>query len=103
MDEKVIKTEKKVRRHKNTANIKVQRVRLQRGYTQKELAEKAGLNLRILQEYEQGRILIDATKLSTILKLCNALECGIEEIAETKEVLEYFDRFYTQKNKKKKY
>lgn len=60
------------------------------GLTRKELAEKTGINYRTLEAYEQGRKDIDSAKLKTLLLLCSALDCNLDELIkdeETKEIL----------------
>lgn len=60
------------------------------GLTRAQLAEETGINFRTLEAYEQGRKDINGAKLKTLLKLCQALECDLEELItdpETKELL----------------
>lgn len=52
------------------------------GLTQKELAEKAGISLRILQQYEIREKDINEATGSTLLALSKALGCKIEDIIE---------------------
>jgi len=55
----------------------IRRVRLQRGWTIVRLAEGSGLSASYLSVLEQGG---NDTTLSTIVKLCNALDADIGEI-----------------------
>ena len=66
---------------------KLQEARLKRGMTQKQLAEQAGINFRMLQNYEQGVKLIDNARLETILKICLTLNCKMEEVIEQDSLL----------------
>lgn len=66
---------------------KLQDARLKRGMTQKQLAEQAGINFRMLQNYEQGVKLIDNARLETILKICLALNCKMGEVIEQDSLL----------------
>ena len=50
------------------------------GISQKELAEKSGINLRTLQDYEQGRKDIKKASVTTVLTLSLVLKCKIEDI-----------------------
>ena len=50
--------------------------------TQKLLAERSGVNLRSIQEYEQGRKDINKVAGITLYKLAQALECTIEDLLE---------------------
>lgn len=69
-------------------NDKLQKLRLAAGLSQSQLAEKTGLNLRTLQHYEQGSKDLNAARLSTILKLCNALNCRLQDIITEPDTLE---------------
>lgn len=65
-------------------------LRKKAGITGKELSEKTGISIRTIQAYEQGYKDINGAKLKTLLKLCHALGCGLEDIItdeETKELL----------------
>lgn len=66
---------------------KLQDARLKRGMTQKQLAKQAGINFRMLQNYEQGVKLIDNARLETILKICLALNCKMGEVIEQDSLL----------------
>ena len=50
------------------------------GLSQGQLAEKSGVNVRMIQYYEQGVRDIDGVKLSTLVDLAMALECSISDI-----------------------
>ena len=52
------------------------------GYTQKELAEKVGVNLRTLQQYEIRAKDINKAAGATILSLARALGCRVEDLLE---------------------
>lgn len=54
--------------------------REQKGLTQAELAEKSGVNLRSIQNYEQGFKDINKAQVVTVLQLAEALECDVYEI-----------------------
>lgn len=56
--------------------------RTSKGMTQKDLAEKSGVNIRIIQHYEQGTKNINHASAETVLKLADALECDIRQIIE---------------------
>ena len=66
----------------------LQKIRTNAGYSQKELADRAGVSVRMLQHYEQGRKNIDGAKIETLAALAIALDCSIREIMENpKKVL----------------
>ena len=57
--------------------------------TQKAISriETGDINSRVLQTYEQDDRDIAGAKLKTILKICVALECRLEDIVTDKETL----------------
>ena len=58
----------------------ITRFRAYHNLTQAMLAEKSGVNIRLIQSYEQGLRDINKAQLSTVLKLAKALECEPEEL-----------------------
>lgn len=60
------------------ANLKYMRECL--GITQKELAQRSSLNLRTIQNYEQGVNDISKASFNKLIKIALALECNIEDI-----------------------
>ena len=52
------------------------------GLTQKELSERSGVNIRTIQDYEQGRKLINKAQGLSLYRLANALNVTIEELLE---------------------
>lgn len=64
--------------------------------TQKELAEKSGVEIQSLMCYESGKRKLDNAKLEIILKICIALKCKLKDIIEDeniKSMLEEVDKF----------
>ena len=55
------------------------------GLTQKQLAEKSGVDIRLIQHYEQGSKDINNAKCITVLQLAEALECDIYDIINPRE------------------
>ena len=68
-------------------------VRESRGLSQGSLAREAEVNVRVLQHYEQGFRDINGAKLSTLLRLCLALGCKLEDIIDDAETLELLRRY----------
>lgn len=58
------------------------------GLSRNKLAEKSGVPLGTIRAFEQSINPIDGAKLKTLCDLCLALDCGFEDILESKEVIE---------------
>ena len=67
---------------------KLKNLRLQTGLSQSQLAEKSGVNFRMIQHYEQGEKPIDKAQIGTVLRLAAALGCGVGDILETAELID---------------
>lgn len=50
------------------------------GLSQKEFAEKSGINLRTLQDYEQGRKPLSSVKGEVLYRISTALDCDMEDL-----------------------
>ena len=61
---------------------KLAEMRIARGYTQALLAEKAGISLRTLQQYESKARDILKASVGIVYSLAKALECPIEHIID---------------------
>lgn len=72
---------------------KLKEIRQARGLSQSQLAEKAELNVRTLQHYEQGSKVFDHARLDTILKCAIALECKIEDIIDNEDYLNLIQKY----------
>lgn len=60
--------------------MKLKQYREQLGYTQKELADRSGINYRSLQDYEQGHKRLASANGETLLRLSMALGCSVEQL-----------------------
>lgn len=80
-EEKFVDTVNAIIRRKN-APSKLQQQRKRCGYSQKELAEKSGVNLRTLQQYELKTKDISKASVQTVLSLANVLGCRAEDLME---------------------
>lgn len=67
---------------------KLQEQRAAAGLTRQKLSELSGVNVRLIERYEQGERDINGAKLKTLLKLCMALECNLENIIDDEETLD---------------
>ena len=67
---------------------KLQKIRVKRNLSQSELSALSGLSVRRIQHYEQVGKAIESARLDTLLNLCIALNCKIEDIVESKELID---------------
>lgn len=58
--------------------------------TQKELAEKALINIRTLQNYEQGQNDISKASINKLVKLALALDCNIDDLLPPLPIFEKY-------------
>lgn len=72
---------------------KLKAKRIDVGLTQSQLAERADMNVRTLQHYEQGSKNFDHARIDTILKVCLALECKMSDVIENEEYVELIDKY----------
>ena len=63
------------------SNLK--RMRVKRGLTQKELADRSGIPLKSIGNYEQLFRDINHARFDIVYRLARALECDILDIVET--------------------
>lgn len=61
--------------------------------TQREVAELSGVSFRMIKDYEQGQRDINGAKLLTLLKLCLALRCRLEDVVDDVETLELLRQY----------
>lgn len=72
---------------------KLKTMRQTKGLSQSQLAEKANMNVRTLQHYEQGSKVFDHARIDTILRVCLALDCKLEDVIENQEYLDLIKRY----------
>ena len=60
----------------------LKRIRQSNNLSQSQLAEKADVNFRMLQNYEQGFKDINKAQAWTLYKISKALDCTIEDLLE---------------------
>lgn len=59
---------------------KIERMRKEREYSQKELAKKAGIGLSTYKDYLSG--LSDNIKLKTVIKIAHAFRCKLSDLID---------------------
>lgn len=60
----------------------LKRIRESRGLTQSQLAKLADIDVRAVQDYEQGKSDINKASVIRVYRLAKALKCKIEDIME---------------------
>lgn len=80
-EQKFVDTIERMIRRKNPPS-RLQAQRKISGYSQRELAEKAGVNIRTLQQYELRAKDINKAAGATLLALARVLGCRVEDILE---------------------
>ena len=75
-----------------TSKTNLQKRRLDAGLTQRELAKRSGLSLSCIRDFEQKQRLIENTSITTIIILCNILNCSIENIIDNQTLIEFYKK-----------
>ena len=69
----------------NYKNENLQQLRQNSGLSQSQLAKLAGVSVRVYQNYEQGVRDISKAQLSTLLRICKALNCKLSDVVTDQE------------------
>lgn len=72
---------------------KLKTKRLEAGLTQLQLAEQTGINMRVLQHYEQGTKKFDHARIDKILNVCIVLNCKLQDIIEDDHFIELLNKY----------
>ena len=80
-EEKFVETLNRIICNKNLPT-RLQKRRKDAGLTQKELAERSGVKLRTIQQYEMRAKNINKAAAETLLQLAHVLYCNIEDLLE---------------------
>lgn len=75
--------ELKIEQHRRNQETSLARMRRLRGYSQKILAEKSGVSLRMIQLYEQRQNDIQKAQVDSLLRLSKVLDCQVEQLLDT--------------------
>lgn len=68
--------------HRKNSPTQLQLLRKTIGYSQKQLAEKSGVSLRMIQQYEQRAKDINKATGTNLLALAQTLGCRVEDLME---------------------
>lgn len=77
---------------------KLKNKRMEVGLSQSQLAKKAGINVRVLQHYEQVPKKFDHARFDRILKVVNALGCDIGDVIEDPIFLSLYRTYLDHKS-----
>lgn len=72
--------------------MKLKEMRLSRGLSQSKLASKAGINVRTLQNYEQGFKDFNNSQLKTVVRVADALNCNLQDIIDDQELIDMLNK-----------
>lgn len=72
--------------------MNLKNLRIEKGLSQKELAEAAGISVRYLQNYEQGVRDVNGANIKTLIRLSNALDCKVIDLLTDSETIELFNQ-----------
>lgn len=65
--------------------MNLKRLRSEAGISQSKLSELSGVNLQMIQKYEQGVKDINKAQGETLYKLAQALNCNVENLLNIEE------------------
>lgn len=66
----------------NSCKSKLKKIRLIRGFTQNEVAELSGVNIKSIAVYEQEPERINKASVETIILLAESLGCEIDDLID---------------------
>lgn len=70
----------------NSYKSNLKRIRESRGMTQGDLSTLTGINIKSIASYEQDPKKINKASVEKIIKLCDCLNCNINDIIEKKYI-----------------
>lgn len=59
---------------------KIKRIRTEQQLTQQELADKAGINIRLVQRLEKEEVSIMESRIKTVKAIADALDLKIDDL-----------------------
>ena len=81
---------RKLREAKGIEETKLQKIRVEKGFSQKDLSVVSGVTVRSIQCYEQRTRDINSARLDTLCHLCMSLGVKIEDILESDTLIERY-------------
>ena len=75
----------RVKKGLTISNLQSQRIK--KGLSQSELAKAANISIQSLRYYEQKLQPLENARLKTIIKICKALNCKVDDVIENEKVL----------------
>ena len=66
--------------------MKLQKKRKETGLSQSKLSEASGVNIRTIQQYENGQRNIDGGRLDILCSLAIAMDCTLYDILESDDL-----------------
>lgn len=81
---------KKIRAEKGIKDTKLQKERVKKGYSQGQLSKASGVTVRAIQMYEQRKRPIESARLETLCRLCEVLDCKIENVLDDNDLIEKY-------------
>lgn len=69
----------------------LQEIRLKRGLSQSQLSKKCGVPIQTIQKYEGGFANINNAKLSSLIRICLALNCELKDILTDQSLIDLIE------------
>lgn len=67
--------------------MKLKELRMLKGLSQEQLAEKSGVTVRMIRAYEQGTKNIHGAKLKTLMMLAQTLDVAVHELLSDEQII----------------
>lgn len=71
---------------------RLKEIRIEKGLTQKQLADDSGVPLRTIQDYEQKQMTIEKAKIYILASISKTLDCKFYEILEDEDLKDKLER-----------
>lgn len=71
---------------------RLKEIRIEKGLTQKQLADGSGVPLRTIQDYEQKQMTIEKAKIYILASISKTLDCKFYDILEDEDLREKLER-----------